>query len=73
VLAGDTLYEASRVVGKQAQNEQAGIVRFKLVNIRKQWPATLMVGRLDLFDGRFDQKVFAIEHGVLMPRRSATG
>jgi 2-methylfumaryl-CoA hydratase len=67
VLAGDTLYAASRVIEKQDYNEQAGIVRFKLVGVKNERPATLLAAGLDLLDGKFEQKVFEIERSVLFP------
>jgi 2-methylfumaryl-CoA hydratase len=72
VLAGDTLYAASRVIEKRDHNEQAGIVRFKLIGVKNERPATLMAAGLDLFDGRFDQKVFEIERAVLVPKIAVT-
>jgi acyl dehydratase len=68
VLAGDTLYAASRVIEKQNRNEQTGIVRFKLVGVKNERPATLLAAGLNLFDGRFDQKVLEIEGEVLLPK-----
>lgn len=69
VLAGDTLYAASRVVGKHDYNEQAGVVRFHLVGIKNEKPATLVAAGKDLFEGKFEQKVFEIERAVLLPKR----
>ncbi|MEK6286542.1 MAG: MaoC family dehydratase [Acidobacteriota bacterium] len=68
VLAGDTLYAASRVIEKQERDERSGIVRFKLVGVKNERPATLLAAGLDLFEGKFDQKVFEIERTVLLPR-----
>lgn len=71
VLAGDTLYAASRVIQKQSRDERTGIVRFKLVGVKNERPATLLAAGLDLFDGRFDQKVFEIERTILLPTRAS--
>jgi 2-methylfumaryl-CoA hydratase len=71
VVAGDTLYAASRVVGKHDYNEQAGVVRFHLVGIKNERPATLAAAGKDLFGGRFEQKVFEIERAILLPKRVA--
>jgi len=70
VLAGDTLYAASKVVDKRTHNSQAGIVRFKLVGVKNETSVSLLQRGVDLFDGKFDQKVFDIERDVLLPRRS---
>ncbi|HSB09769.1 MAG TPA: MaoC family dehydratase [Blastocatellia bacterium] len=69
VLAGDTLYAASRVIEKQNRDEQTGIVRFKLVGVKNERPATLLAAGRDLFEGKLDQKVFEIERTVLLPMR----
>ncbi|HEX8091496.1 MAG TPA: MaoC family dehydratase [Blastocatellia bacterium] len=73
VVAGDTLYAASRVVGKHDYNEHAGVVRFHLVGIKNERPARLMAEGKDLFEGRFAQKVFEIERTILIPKRVAGG
>jgi len=67
VLAGDTLYAASRVLEMREHNAQTGIVRFKLVGVKNETPASLTQRGVDLFDGKFDQKVFEIEREVLLP------
>ena len=67
VLAGDTIYAASRVLEKHGHNERAGIVRFKLVGVKNDTPIILIRQGIDLFEGRFDQKVFEIERAVLIP------
>ena len=69
VLAGDTLYAASRVLEKRAHNSQSGIVRFKLVGVKNETPDNLMQRGVDVFDGKFDQKVFEIERDVLLPNQ----
>ena len=70
VLAGDTLYAASRVLDRREHNAQTGIVRFKLVGIKNETPARLLERGVDLFEGKCDQKVFEIEREVLLPRQS---
>jgi acyl dehydratase len=69
VLAGDTLYAASRVIEKQDRDARSGIVRFKLVGVKNERPTTLLAAGLDLFEGKFDQKVFEIERTILLPKR----
>ena len=69
VLAGDTLYAASRVIDKQDYNSNSGVVSFKLVGIKNQTPAGLLGKGLDLFEENFGQKVFEIERSVLLPKR----
>ena len=70
VVGGDTLYAASRVLEKLDCNSQTGLVRFKLVGVKNERPATLLDRGLDLFDGKFEQKVFEIERAILLPKRS---
>jgi 2-methylfumaryl-CoA hydratase len=70
VLAGNTLYAASCVIGKQERDEQTGIVRFKLVGVKNERPPTLLAAGLNLFVGKFEHKVFEIERAVLLPRRT---
>jgi 2-methylfumaryl-CoA hydratase len=71
VLAGDTIYAASRVLGKREHNPTAGIVRFKLVGIKNQTAASIIDQGVDLFEDRVDQKVFEIEREILFPKRSS--
>jgi 2-methylfumaryl-CoA hydratase len=70
VLAGDTLYAASRILEKRAHNSRSGIVRFKLVGVKDESPDSLLRRGVDLFEGKFDQKVFEIERDVLLPKQS---
>ena len=70
VLGGDTLYAASRVLEKHDRDGQTGMVRFKLVGVKNERPATLLSAGLDLFDGKFTQKVFEIERTILLPKLS---
>jgi 2-methylfumaryl-CoA hydratase len=68
VLAGDTLYAASRVIEKRVRNNRTGIVRFKLIGVKNQAPGNLIAQGLNLFEGKLDQKVFEIERELLLPR-----
>jgi 2-methylfumaryl-CoA hydratase len=70
VLAGDTLYAASRVIEKSDHSQRAGIVRFKLVGVKNETPGSLIRRGVDLFEGKLDQKVFEIERAVLLPKRA---
>jgi 2-methylfumaryl-CoA hydratase len=70
VLAGDTLYAATRVVEKRPHNDRSGVVRFKLIGVKNESSDSLLQRGVDLFDGKFDQKVFEIERDVLLPRLS---
>jgi 2-methylfumaryl-CoA hydratase len=69
VLAGDTLYAASRVIEKRDYNERAGVVGFHLVCVKNERPAALIGRGMDLFRGTFEQKVFEIERTVLLPKK----
>jgi 2-methylfumaryl-CoA hydratase len=68
VLAGDTLYAASRVLEIHERDQRTSIVRFKLIGVKNQQPATLLAAGLNLFDHKFDQKVFEIDRAVLLTR-----
>jgi 2-methylfumaryl-CoA hydratase len=68
VIAGDTLYAASRVCGKRDFNERAGIVKFDLIGTKNKRPASLNEAGFDLFEGKPEQKVFQIERSVLLPK-----
>ncbi len=70
VLAGDTLYAASRVIDTRGYSEQAGIVRFMLVGVKNETPVSLIRQGVDLFEGKLDQRVFEIERTVLLPKRT---
>ncbi len=71
VLAGDTLYAASRVIEKRDYNELSGVIRFNLVGVKNERPARIIDKGADLFKDAFEQKVFEIERAVLLPKRSA--
>lgn len=68
VLTGDTLFAASKVIGKREYSDRAGIVRFHLIGIKNDEPYSLMETGFELFDGKPAQKVFEIERDVLLPR-----
>ncbi len=68
VLAGDTLFAASRVTAKRDFNEQAGIVTLQLLGVKNENPAQLLKLGFDLFDKPFQQKVFEIERDILLPK-----
>jgi 2-methylfumaryl-CoA hydratase len=69
VLAGDTLYAASRVIEKQDYNEKAGVVRFQLVGVKNEKPSRLLDAGVNLFEDKIEQKVFEIERALLLPKR----
>jgi 2-methylfumaryl-CoA hydratase len=69
VLAGDTLYAASRVMEKREHNDRAGIVRFHLVGVKNEMPSALLSAGVDLFEAKHEKKVFEIERSVLLPKR----
>jgi 2-methylfumaryl-CoA hydratase len=71
VLAGDTLYAASRVIEKRDHSAEAGIVRFKLAGVKNDTPSSLLRRGVDLFQEKFDQKVFEIEREVLLPNKAS--
>lgn len=71
VLAGDTLFAASRVLQTGQHNEQAGIVKFHLVGVKNRKPAALLQAGIDIFKDKFAEKVFEIEREVLLPARRA--
>ncbi|HKS40527.1 MAG TPA: MaoC family dehydratase [Blastocatellia bacterium] len=73
VLGGDTLYAASRVIEKRDYSDRAGIVRFQLVGVKNERPAALMNQGMNLFEAKFEQKVFEIERTVLLPKRTIGG
>lgn len=69
VLAGDTLFAASRISAKRDFNMRAGIVTLQLLGIKNEKPADLMKRGIDLFAGHLPQKVFEIEREILLPKR----
>jgi 2-methylfumaryl-CoA hydratase len=71
VLAGDTLFAASRVLEKREFSEQAGLVTFHLVGLKNTKPAAGERAGFDLFGGKVEERVFEIEHRVLLPKIQA--
>lgn len=69
-FSGDTLYAASRVIEKRDYNERAGIARFQLVCIKNETLASLAARGAELFETKFEQKVFEIERTVLLPKKA---
>jgi 2-methylfumaryl-CoA hydratase len=69
VLGGDTLYAASKVIDARSRDSETGTVKFKLVGVKNETPINLVKERnLDLFEAKFEQKVFEIEREVLLPK-----
>src|SRR5262245_33318115 len=71
VLGGDTIYAATKVLSKHDRDDMSGSVTLKLVGVKNERPAALLASGQDLFDGRFQQKVFEIERTILLPKRLA--
>jgi 2-methylfumaryl-CoA hydratase len=77
VVAGDTLYAASRVLSREDRTRETGIVTFKLVGTKNIKPSTLLDAGADVFGDelakkpadRVRDKVFEIERTVLMRKR----
>jgi 2-methylfumaryl-CoA hydratase len=77
VLAGDTLYAASRVLAREDRTHDTGTVTFKLVGTKNVKPSTLLDAGADLFGDeltkrpadKLPDKVFEIERTVLMRKR----
>jgi 2-methylfumaryl-CoA hydratase len=76
VVAGDTLYAASRVLRAEALTPDLGAVTFKLVGTKNVKPAALLDAGADLFTeelgkgsgAKVKEKVFEIERTALMRR-----
>lgn len=66
VLAGDTLYAASRVIEKRERGDRTGIVRFKLVGVKNEPPTAFSRRGIDVFEDKLDRRVFEIERSVLL-------
>jgi 2-methylfumaryl-CoA hydratase len=78
VVAGDTLYAASKVLAITPHDGRTAFVTFRLVGVKNARPADLLAGGADLFtselskkDGatKVKEKVFEIDRTVLMRRR----
>ena len=77
VVAGDTIYAASRVIATEELTPETGCVTFKLVGTKNAKPATLLDAGADLFAdelskkdpaAKVKEKVFEIERSVLLRR-----
>jgi 2-methylfumaryl-CoA hydratase len=73
VVAGDTLFAASKVLGVVPHDAATSRVTFRLVGTKNKKPAALLAEGADLFspelgkkDGRVAEKVFEIDRTVLM-------
>jgi 2-methylfumaryl-CoA hydratase len=77
VLAGDTLYAASRVVAKEARGKNAGAVTLRVVGLRNVPARVLLERGADLFtpelgktEGRVPEKAVEITRTLLVRRRA---
>jgi 2-methylfumaryl-CoA hydratase len=73
VVAGDTLFAASKVLGVTPHDAATSRVTFRLVGTKNQKPAALLASGADLFapelgkkEGKVTDKVFEIDRTVLM-------
>jgi len=77
VVAGDTLYAASKVLDRRDAGDRWGEVTFRLVGVKNQRPDTLLDGGAELFEpelskdppDRIPNKVFEITRSVLVLKR----
>jgi 2-methylfumaryl-CoA hydratase len=80
VVAGDTLYAASRVLRCEERSSDTGLVTLKLVGTKNVKPSALLDAGADLFTGELEktgaaaaakvkEKVFEIERTILVPKR----
>jgi len=77
VVAGDTLFAASKVLSMKDVDELTGEVTFRLVGVKNERPEALLEGGADLFtaelgkdrDARVKAKVFEITRTVRMLKR----
>ncbi len=78
VVAGDTLYAASRVLAVESRGPDSGLVKFKLVGTKNTKPSALLDAGADLFsseltkkapESKVKEKVFEIERSVLVRKR----
>ena len=80
VVAGDTLYAASKVLAAEVRDAHWGEVTFRLVGTKNLRPDRLLANGRALFeaelskakDDKIPEKVFEITRKVLMRRRPAT-
>jgi 2-methylfumaryl-CoA hydratase len=78
VVAGDTLYAASKVLAVEPHDDRHARVTFRLVGVKNAKPADLLAAGADLFspelgkkEGKVKEKVFEIDRTVLMRKRPA--
>ncbi|WP_437938716.1 MaoC family dehydratase [Sorangium sp. So ce341] len=76
VLAGDTLFAASKVIAREEAGAGAGSVTFRIVGVKNTPPRALLEQGADLFtpelgkaDGRVKEKVVEITRTLLVRRR----
>jgi 2-methylfumaryl-CoA hydratase len=76
VVAGDTLFAASKVLAVEPHDAATAKVTFRLVGTKNVHPATLLENGADLFspelgkkDGKVAEKVFEVDRTVLMRKR----
>ncbi len=76
VIAGDTLFAASRVLAIEPHDADTSRVTFRLVGTKNKKPADLLAAGADLFtselskkEGKVKEKVFEIDRTVLMKSR----
>ena len=76
VVAGDTLYAASKVLSVTPHDAHSSFVTFRLVGVKNARPSDLLAQGADLFtselakkDGKVKEKVVEIDRTVLMRKR----
>jgi acyl dehydratase len=78
VVAGDTLYAASKVLSVESRGADSGLVTFKLVGTKNTKPSALLDAGADLFsselgkkapESKVKEKVFEIERTLLIRKR----
>jgi 2-methylfumaryl-CoA hydratase len=76
VVAGDTLFAASKVLAVEPHDAATSRVTFRLVGTKNRKPADVVAAGADLFtselgkkEGKVPEKVFEIDRTVLMRRR----
>ena len=76
VVAGDTIYAASKVLAIAPHDVHSAFVTFRLVGVKNARPADLLAQGADLFtselskkDGKVKEKVVEIDRTVLMRKR----
>jgi len=77
VLAGDTLYAASKVLAKEPRGQGAGVVTLRVVGLKNTPPKVLLERGADLFtpelgktEGRVPEKAVEITRTLLVFRRT---